>query len=197
MKIVGVSQRMEFLHERNETRDSLDQRLVEFISECGALAVPIPNILSGSKGALDQWLRVINPSAFVLSGGSDIGSCDMRDNLEQSLLNHASYNSMPVLGICRGMQMIGIWAGCKLKSIKGHVKTYHILRGRLEGRVNSYHGKSLMSTTSDFEILARSEDGEVEAISHVTLPWEGWMWHPEREKQFSPRDIDRLSELLS
>ena len=39
--------------------------------------------------------------------------------------------------------------------------------------------------------------GLSEAIRHDYLPWEGWMWHPEREKTFLMRDINRFKALLS
>ena len=38
---------------------------------------------------------------------------------------------------------------------------------------------------------------EIEAMRHGTLPWEGWMWHPEREANFSPRDLARMKALLA
>jgi putative glutamine amidotransferase len=62
--------------------------------------------------------------------------------------------------------------------------------------VNSYHGFSLATGPLDFEVLARSEDGEIEAIRHKSLPWEGWMWHPEREENFAARDVQRIKALF-
>ena len=41
-----------------------------------------------------------------------------------------------------------------------------------------------------------SEDGSLEAMMHKDLPWEGWMWHPEREEIFSKTDLDRFIRLL-
>jgi putative glutamine amidotransferase len=49
----------------------------------------------------------------------------------------------------------------------------------------------------NFVALAYSEDGEIEAMSHKDRPWEGWMWHPEREKILSLNDINRLIGLLT
>ena len=37
----------------------------------------------------------------------------------------------------------------------------------------------------DFNIIAKSSDGEIEGIKHSSLPWEGWMWHPERDKEIN------------
>ena len=40
------------------------------------------------------------------------------------------------------------------------------------------------------------EHGVIEAIRHATLPWEGWMWHPEREPVLHRQDIERLKALF-
>lgn len=203
MKLVAVSQRIDQFPERNETRDALDQRLVTFLLLAGFLPVPVPNglyrALPGGQCAhdgLDAWLAAVKPHAFVLSGGNDIGQCVERDLTEGCLLDYASQNQRPLLGICRGMQMMAHWAGTALYSVQGHVRTRHCLSGEVAGEVNSYHGFSLAACPEGFEVLARSEDGEIEAIRHQSLPWEGWMWHPEREEKFNARDVQRIKALF-
>jgi gamma-glutamyl-gamma-aminobutyrate hydrolase PuuD len=203
VKIVAVSQRVDHYTARNETRDALDQRLITFLTATGFIPVPVPNGLykalpdgRGNHEALYGWLAAVKPQAFVLSGGNDIGQCRERDLTEGWLLGHASQHQMAVLGICRGMQMMAHWAGVDLCSVQGHVRTRHRLTGEVTGEVNSYHGFSLATCPVDFEVLARSEDGEIEAIRHQSLPWEGWMWHPEREENFAARDMQRIKALF-
>ena len=193
MKIVAVSQREDYYLERNETRDALDQRLAAFILICGHIPVPVPNALGGT---IRDWLTIVHPAAVVLSGGNDIGQCPKRDDIEDTLLTYAQELHIPVLGVCRGMQMMAHWAGTGLHPVQGHVRTRHLLSGEITGEVNSYHGFSLACCPRDFEVLARSEDDEIEAIRHQSLPWEGWMWHPEREATFAERDIQRLKALF-
>jgi len=204
VKLVAVSQRVDHFPERNETRDALGQRLITFLRVAGFIPVPVPNglykVLPDGRydpETLAAWLATVKPQAFVLSGGNDIGQCRERDLTESWLLDHASQHQMPLLGICRGMQMMAHWAGTGLHPVLGHVRTRHRLTGEIAGEANSYHGFALTTCPVDFEVLARSEDGEIEAIGHRSLPWEGWMWHPEREENFVERDIQRLKALLT
>jgi len=109
---------------------------------------------------------------------------------------------VPVLGICRGLQMIAVWAGIDLVKINGHVGSRHQLvvdtqENAWPSNVNSFHNWGLAYCPSGFEVTAVAEDGSIEAIKHVELPWEGWMWHPEREATFSIQDTNRLKELFN
>lgn len=192
---VAVSQRVDFLASRGEYRDSLDQRLIAFVAAGGGLALPVPNILAAS-GQLAAWIDAVRPDAVVLSGGNDIGHCADRDHTERLLLDHAASHRLPVLGICRGMQMMGCWAGAGLRPATGHVRTVHRLLGQLTGPANSFHNHVLAGCPAGFEVIARSEDASIEAIRHNEWPWEGWMWHPEREAVFAARDLERLKALM-
>jgi len=193
MKVVAVTQRVDLIAGRNEARDALDQRLAALVLSCGYVPVPVPNVLGG---AIRDWLTAVQPVAVVLSGGNDIGQCAERDDTELALLAHAQDRCLPVLGICRGMQMIAHWAGANLHPVIGHVRTRHQLTGHISSVVNSYHSYSLVACPEGFEMLACSEDGEIEAIRHLLLPWEGWMWHPEREENFAADDVRRIKALF-
>jgi gamma-glutamyl-gamma-aminobutyrate hydrolase PuuD len=193
LKVIAVSQRVDKEQEHNEMRDALDQRLTTFLSICGYAPIPVPNALGS---LLLEWLKVVQPSALVFSGGNDIGQSVQRDQTENVLLEYALKQKLPVLGICRGMQMIAHLAGASLHPLDGHVGTRHQLTGIISMEVNSYHAYSITECPNDFEILARSQDGEIEAIRHLKLPWEGWMWHPEREDKTKIQDMNRIKALF-
>ena len=203
MSTVLITQNVKVCAERRQRFDSLDQRLINFVMHCGYMPVPIPNnLLAGvseqylTTNKLEVWLKKMSPSALVLSGGTDLGVYVDRDRTENIILDYAERERIPTLGICRGMQLMAIRGNTTLHKTSGHVRRQHALAGKINRRVNSFHNFSIKSCPQNFKILARSLDGEIEAIQHKNLPMEGWMWHPEREAQFSVQDVRRLRKLF-
>ncbi|GAA5786459.1 gamma-glutamyl-gamma-aminobutyrate hydrolase family protein [Chitiniphilus shinanonensis] len=189
MKPVLVSQRIDVWPDRNERRDALDQRLVAILAECGLLAVPVPN-RPESLAAL--WWTVM-PAGVVLSGGNDLrvqgGDTPERDATERALLDLAGGNTVPVLGICHGLQAIVDHFGGALERIEGHVATRHPVAGELGAfEVNSYHNWGVRQLPPGLRALAQAPDGSIEALCHTELPVLAVMWHPEREAALAPHD---------
>ena len=207
--IVGITQRVDNIKSYNEIRDALDQRLIHWILKAGFKPVPIPSglvnmdYLESEQSFLFEWLNKMNINVILLSGGNDIGESLRRDLLEKSLLLWAENNKKPVLGLCRGMQMMGVYFGSKLIKVKGHINTKHRLiinqkySKLFPNVVNSYHSQALKNCPDKCEIIATAEDGIIEAIRHEMLPWEGWMWHPEREDKFNIYSINRIKKLFN
>ncbi len=207
--LVGITQRVDIISTYNERRDSIDQKLVDWVMKAGFDPILIPNSLVDlslsieSQTNLYHWLNLTNINAVLLSGGNDIGTIPERDLTEKCILQWSEVRRKPVLGICRGMQMMGVYAGGKLMQVCGHIGSHHQLQiensysQSLPKSVNSYHNLALENCPDEFELLAKSEDGSIEAIKHKKLPWEGWMWHPERERLLVGIDQDRFKKLMN
>jgi gamma-glutamyl-gamma-aminobutyrate hydrolase PuuD len=199
-KFIAVSQRVDYVMARSESRDALDQRLTGWVTALGCLPLPVPNTLGDD---LARWLVAMQPAAILLSGGNDVGDSLERDRTETLLLQHAEYAGLPVLGICRGMQMLAHYAGATLAPVNGHASTHHALHGHevacgtLPAQVRSFHNWGLPACPPGYVVLATAPDGSIEAMRHRDLRWEGWMWHPEREVSFGEIELARAKQLLT
>jgi putative glutamine amidotransferase len=195
VRLVLVSQRVDVLPDRNERRDALDQKLVAFLSQCGLLAVPVPN-----RPEAVSALVASLPSAagVVLSGGNDLaaygGTAPERDETERGLREECLRRKWPMIGICRGLQFLAHEDGGTLARTDGHVAVRHPLIGQTGRTVNSYHGWAVVSCGSDWEVLARAADDSIEWARRRDVPILGIMWHPEREPVFDPEDVRLFRE---
>lgn len=201
MRRIAVSQRRDAIAGRDETRDALDVRLGGLLWNLGFLPIPLCSAIASARRnatedarAAAEYLDALAPESIVLSGGNDIGQAPERDNLEHAALAYARLHRVPVLGICRGMQMIHVHQGGELVLQTGHVAVAHTVTGEWlgEGRrtVNSYHNQGVPGDAlgAELEPLACAEDGSVEALRHCHLPWLGIMWHPERDTPTAEAD---------
>lgn len=124
-----------------------------------------------------------------------------RDHLERDLVNAAMARGMPVLGICRGAQMINVARGGTLHADiysayegvpamrtplpRKHVRIeagsrLHELLGTTACRVNALHHQSVDRPGNGLRIAARDDHGIVQAIEAPAEPFlVGVQWHPE------------------
>lgn len=193
---IGVTTRVVSGNGYAEDRDALAQDWGHFLAKAlpDVRWMALPNL---GPTEIVPYCQGWGIDRLIFSGGNDIGASPLRDATELSLLTWSEQQKIPVLGICRGMQLMAHRAGIGLSPVKGHVATRHALHGTRDDIVNSFHNLCLVESPEGYEVLAQSEDGCIEAIRHIILPWEGWMWHPERETAFASRDIERLKGLLA
>ena len=172
----------------------------------------------------DQAVRMLETcSGLILSGGPDVhpsnfgeghdtSRCSIdewRDTLEFALIKKAKEMKMPVLGICRGMQILNVAYGGSLiidipedtdSEITHQYKnkdedaehlinvlegTYlHHLTGVKAGKVNSNHHQAVKELAGAFKATAFTKDSIIEAMefkNHKERPFLiGVQWHPER-----------------
>lgn len=177
----------------------------------------IPVLLSPPmvKLAADKESRIIGGvldriDGLLLSGGGDAriftkenlpGLCrqqPVRYRFEALLIKEAWERQIPVVGICRGHQMIAETMGGKIQvsTVDGHMQDYRILRSHLihmqtgtrlekicgaqNWEVNSYHCQVVGEVPPGFTVSARSGDGLIEAMEATgDIFWFGFQFHPE------------------
>ena len=164
-----------------------------------------------------------NCSGLLLSGGPDVypgrynkaydssrcGSFDLRrDTLEFALISIALNRNIPILGICRGQQIMNVALGGSLivdipsdfisdvkhRDEDGNACFHQVtifegsrlneITGQQNGLVNSSHHQAVDRLADAFVVTARGEDGLIEAIEWkdpIDKPFfVGVQWHPER-----------------
>jgi N5-(cytidine 5'-diphosphoramidyl)-L-glutamine hydrolase len=188
MKSIAITQRVTVAN--GERRDCLDQAWPRFIAACGLLPMPLPNV---PEVALAMW-ESADLSGLLLTGGNDLasfgGDAAERDATENALLDAAESRGLPVVGVCRGMQLIQRRYAVPLRRVEGHVTARQIIH--IDGEpteVNSYHHFGTCESRAPLEVWAVAADGVVKAVRHAALPTIGIMWHPERNARFAASDL--------
>ena len=192
-----------FIKERNETRDFIDNKLIYFLRKCFNCQIYLisnfdkknkKNILSLRNFIIKNKINFI-----VISGGEDIGKNKLRDFTEINLLKYAIEKNIPLLGLCRGMQLINIYFKGKLKKIKGHVakkNSIFYLNSKKFRRITCYHGNGIKTLGDGLYFLHKSSDNEIESIKHKFNKLLGIMWHPERFKFFQNKDVKLIRNFI-
>ncbi|MBC8298271.1 MAG: gamma-glutamyl-gamma-aminobutyrate hydrolase family protein [Pelagibacterales bacterium] len=196
-KRVGITQRVMKHSSNKEVMDCLDINWAKLLVPLEILPIPLPLVPISSVN--DIW-KTLKLDGLILSGGNTLAdyadTTDKhesisveRDVYEKALLKAALSTHTPVLGVCRGLQVINVYYHGQLEKIKGHAGTRHLLipENSINGleipsEVNSFHdcavprkhlGKSLIS-------LAHDAEDNIEAFYHPKDKVLGIMWHPER-----------------
>lgn len=197
MKLVMYTQRVEIVESYGERRDCADQNIPRFLSFCGYLPAPLPNIPDITESLLLQ----MKPAGIVLTGGNSLvsygGNAPERDETERKILEFCLKHEIPVYGFCRGMQVLLDYFGCELSNVSGHTAVRHRLLGKYEGaEVNSFHNQACLAVKEPLKALAWTEDGVIEAVAHRDKRIMGTMWHPEREAEFAASDVEHVRKFF-
>ncbi len=193
---IGLTMRTQQADGYHEPRDALAQAWAVYLNAALPQArwMYLPSL---GAGIIEKYCEAWGLDGLILTGGEDLGSSALRDESERALLAWAAARGVPVLGICRGLQMMAHAAGGQLTTVAGHVRSRHALTGRYSHEVNSFHTAGLKDCPVGYSVLATAPDGSIEAIGHKLLSWEGWMWHPERETSYSAADINSIRRIFA
>lgn len=151
-----------------------------------------------------DWLVGLVLGAFraLFAAHSRQGYDPARDRLEKTMIEHALAEQLPILGICRGAQLLNVVLGGSLHQDIGHFyteetgnvrsilprKTIAISSGShlqdMLGEetcfVNALHNQSIKQLGEDVVVSAREPNGVVQAIEKRDHPYFiGVQWHPE------------------
>lgn len=153
-------------------------------------------------------------AALVISGGDDIDPAlyggeknehaeidPHRDELELQWIKYAIAHHIPVLGICRGEQLLNVAFGgtlhADIRAMRRHTRNRpsllptkkvrlapHCCLREITGRkrlwVNSLHHQAVHHLGDAMRSVAKDRDNLVQAIEHQPgEPWMGVQWHPE------------------
>ena len=201
-KRIGITMRVDNASSHNEPRDCLAQDWANYMTKVSpnTFWMPLPNLSEAIADYVQHWQL----DGFIFSGGNDLGSCQLRDSTEFTLLNHALRNALPVFGVCRGLQLLQQHANGSLRQCERdvHVANVHPIHLRTDllefnapgqANVNSYHQWAVPQHTlaPALELLAASSDGCVEAVRHRAAPIVAVQWHPERKVNPLQAKLDR------
>lgn len=204
-----------------EVRDAISHDWVELLDAMDIEPVFVPNRLRDPA----RFLRESEARGLILTGGNDLGAVHgeaatpaapaPRDRTEFALLDAAVTLGTPVLGVCRGLQVINVHFGGHILRDVGplgmHVNARHpvdILAAPSPGlrafggtRVvtNSYHGQGVLlaGIASELRAFAVAPQSVVEGLYHPTIPVLAVQWHPERDRPQSEFDGTLLRDWLS
>lgn len=193
---------------------------VRAVERAGGRALLVPPDDEGIEEVLDAV------DGLVFSGGGDLtpetygaeadpatkGTNPKRDRGELALLTAALDRDLPVLAICRGIQVLNVARGGEIvqhlpdvlghedhREVVGEWSEHHVRvdpSSRLEevrGSVKSHHHQGLGRLGEGLREVAWAEDGVVEAVEDPEKPFVvGVLWHPEVSED--QRLFDQLVE---
>ena len=211
MKVIGITCGIN--KEQYHSKHYVNADYVNAILNANALPVLIP--VTDNEDYLNELMCHID--GLLVTGGEDVNpmvynenyhflqgnSCLERDMFDISVIRKCIQNNKPILGICRGIQVINVALGGTLyqdisevsKNVYNHrqkeEKYYpiHFINNKEDSflysifgekcAVNSFHHQCIKELGEGLKIVSTSQDGIIEAIEHDTLPIYAVQFHPE------------------
>ncbi|MDZ4830896.1 MAG: gamma-glutamyl-gamma-aminobutyrate hydrolase family protein [Phycisphaerae bacterium] len=195
--LIGLTPSIDVLNGKTIVR--VNAAYVDMLTEAGGA----PVVLTPDVALVDDYVARLD--GFVLTGGPDIDvrpfgltlhpKAEIMDARRQAfdfalLQALDTTRERAALGICLGMQEMGVHGGCPLiqhmhdevRDAERHSNDgAHLVTSAFgEGAVASSHHQAL-GNARHFDVIATSDDGVIEGIRDATRPfYVGVQWHPER-----------------
>ncbi len=185
---------------------TLADAFIKAIEEAGGVPLILPSTQPENAGR-----QVEGIDALVLSGGADVHPSrygaevrpemswldEHRDAWELAVLDAAGERHLPILGICRGSQLLNVWRGGRLVT---HLETDVHHEGGIDHRhpvevgagtlldevlgvrtiaVTTVHHQGVAELGAGLAVSARAPDGLPEAVEDRACNVLGVAWHPE------------------
>lgn len=210
--LIGLTGRTRTFADMAGTAASLADRPLEMfvrdysrqVAEAGGVPVqiafdaPAGAIVSRLDGLVLTGGADVEPSRYGQGPDPELGRVETdRDSYELALLEAALEIGIPVLGICRGAQVLNVFLGGTLEQHvpthsrydvdpSAHVHEVEIEPGSLAARVygstvgvNSLHHQTISELGRGLRVTGRAPDGTVEVIEWPRRPVLAVQWHPE------------------
>lgn len=230
--IIGITSSIEEeldLKDYNKTTLSIDY--TKAVVAAGGIPIIIP--ITENLDVIKEQMSLID--GLILSGGQDVTPtiygqdfkvgikrvCPERDKHEMIVFKEFLKTNKPMLGICRGMQLMNICLKGTLfqdlkysnEKILQHIQEFYpelptheinIEEGNLlyelfgkNIRTNSFHHQAIDELGEKLEVIARTSDNIVEAIYMREHPFfYGVQWHPEMMTARGSSEMKKIFEVF-
>jgi putative glutamine amidotransferase len=203
--------------------NALDRAYIDAVCRAGGASVVLPVQDPSAAAAVIGHL-----DALVLSGGGDVaperygaarhpavgGVDETRDAWEVELIHEARRQHRPILGICRGAQILNVaLGGTLIQHLPDHEPAQgdpHLAPDRFDDAahhvviepgsrlakvldreglcVNTLHHQAIDRCADELVVVARDQHGIIEAVEHADEPILAVQWHPELIAHVAPHD---------
>lgn len=178
--------------------DFIDHHWLNFFDKKKIDFILLPN---KKKLALQKIKNSKKINFIIIPGGTDLFKKDkiskIRLDIEKLLIQHSIKRNIPLLGVCRGMQLINHYYGGKLNKVKNHMKVKNkiFLKDSMFKKklmiVKCYHtfGINKSNLGKNLKIKAVDNNSNIEMFEHKHKNIIGVMWHPERESNYKKLEL--------